>query len=78
MAAFNDAIVSWSNICKTSTCLLDFSITTANDKAQHYIPRGAGQSFGDAAFLTNGHTLCSAPLREMGAIDLKVVFQTWI
>lgn len=71
MTMFKDTIASWSNICKTRTHLQNFSSTTASEQSHSYIPRGAGHSFGDAPFLTDGYSLCSTPLRDIGTIDLK-------
>jgi decaprenylphospho-beta-D-ribofuranose 2-oxidase len=71
MTAYNDKIASWSNICNTNTCLEDFLSTTENGLTQPYIPRGSGHSFGDAAFLTDGYSLSSASLNDMGDIDFN-------
>lgn len=55
-------IASWSNVRATTTNLLSykpFFIKELEGYSLPFIPRGAGRSFGDAAYITNGISLTS-------------------
>ncbi|MFQ5901292.1 MAG: FAD-binding protein [Thermodesulfobacteriota bacterium] len=65
-------IASWSNVLPTKTRV----VTCNNDFLKHlgeidrpFIPRGSGRSYGDAAYITNGVTLCSEGLRKILKFD---------
>lgn len=64
-------IASWSNVCPATTTLADFSEAewTRGLRSGAVIPRGAGRSFGDAAYVSEGTTLCSTRLLDFGPIE---------
>ena len=64
-------IASWSNVCPATTTLADFSEAEWERRlrAGAVVPRGAGRSFGDAAYVSEGSTLRSARLLELGPIE---------
>jgi len=65
-------IASWSNVQKTTTRLVDCadgSLPVDAGDGTFVIPRGAGRSFGDAAYVTRGTTLSSLRMARLGAID---------
>lgn len=65
------AIASWSNVCPTTTRLVecaDGSLPPDAGEGKFVIPRGAGRSFGDAAYVTRGTTLSSLRMARLGAV----------
>lgn len=66
------SIASWSNVQPTTTSILAYRPSFAGELADlplPFIPRGAGRSFGDAAYITNGITLTSQLLDRIIACD---------
>lgn len=65
-------VASWSNVRATTTRLtsIDHESTPIATSRTRFIARGAGRSFGDAAFLTGGLTIASAPLTRVGEVDV--------
>jgi decaprenylphospho-beta-D-ribofuranose 2-oxidase len=53
-------IASWSNVLPTHTNLIDYHDGIVSATGGAFIPRGAGRSFGDAAYLGGGTTIRAA------------------
>jgi len=53
-------IASWSNILATRTRLIPYRDGVLGTGEGPFIPRGAGRSFGDAAYVGGGDTVCSS------------------
>ncbi len=65
-------IASWSHVLPTRTSILHAPAAAAErirGLQQPFIPRGAGRSYGDAAYLTDGITLTSDNLRDIRDLD---------
>lgn len=65
-------IASWSNVLPTNTRRADYDARGLNrlDRfPDRLIPRGAGKSFGDCAYLSDGVTLCTRRLTTISEID---------
>lgn len=66
-------ISSWSFTLPTTTRLMVFDAATSNNTIKAvsapFIPRGAGRSYGDAAYITHGITLSSKPLDQIAQFD---------
>ena len=67
-------IASWSRALPTTTRLAEFGAAETQTLAafgRPFIPRGAGRSFSDAAYLTAGVTLSSRRLAGIGELDQR-------
>lgn len=67
-------IASWSYTLPTTTRLKVYDKGQSNGLSRlssPFIPRGAGRSYGDAAYITNGITLSSQTLDQIGELDAE-------
>ncbi|MEM8925781.1 MAG: FAD-binding oxidoreductase [Actinomycetota bacterium] len=71
LASTRTKIASWSFTLPTSTDLLryDGDDLRWSQRPEPVIPRGAGRSYGDAAYVTGGVTLASSRLRRILDLD---------
>ncbi len=66
----SNRIASWSNALPTTTHLADYGDALAREnRARPFIARGAGRSYSDAAYVTEGVTLSSRRLTAIGPLD---------
>jgi decaprenylphospho-beta-D-ribofuranose 2-oxidase len=68
------AIATWGNALPTETWLATYGgegTAKVSDVGGPFIPRGAGRSFSDAAYLTRGVTLSSRDLSSLHEIDFR-------
>jgi FAD/FMN-containing dehydrogenase len=65
-------VASWSNVLPAWSTLLPYrdGLMRARDRATPFIPRGAGRSFGDAAYVSRGDAVCSPLADRRHAVDL--------
>lgn len=67
-------IASWSNALQTRTYFIKNKLVTKeliSNFHTSFIPRGAGRSFGDAAYITNGITLSSQNNSKIFNFDME-------
>lgn len=65
-------IASWSHVLPTRTYIVHAPADAAEPISRlqmPFIPRGAGRSYGDAAYVTDGVTLTSDNLRDIANLD---------
>jgi decaprenylphospho-beta-D-ribofuranose 2-oxidase len=64
-------VASWSNVRATVTEILPYGTSGIDGIRLPFIPRGAGCSFGDAAFVTNGTSLTSSDCYGIGELNAE-------